>query len=208
MVGFHFLSFYIIITEIKVRQHFLNKRQHVFLCLLIFYLTRAGHLFPPPSRSIQSMSPFHFLNIHFNIIHPSTSVSSEWSPSLRARHQNHICTSPVRAACPTHLILLDFITCAFKKSKNWVKLQFTFFLSSTLSSVCYVPMRFVVLAAAFLRIQVFWVDAVSLCEWFPTFRKWVLRSFETSGTTHQTTQPIIPENLNPHFTASLEANVS
>jgi hypothetical protein len=69
-------------------------------------------------------------------------------------------------------------------------------------------MGFVVLTAAFRRIQVVYVDAVSLCEWFPTFRTRVQRSFETSGTTHQTTQPIIPENLNPHFTASLNVDVS
>jgi hypothetical protein len=68
--------------------------------------------------------------------------------------------------------------------------------------------RFVVLTAASQRIQVVCVDAVSLCEWFLTFRTWVLRSFETSGTTHQTTQPIIPEDLNPHFTASLHVNIS
>jgi hypothetical protein len=72
----------------------------------------------------------------------------------------------------------------------------------------YIYMRFVVLTAAFQRIQVVCVDAVSLCEWFPTLRKWVLRSFETSGSTDQTTQPIIPENLNPHFTASLHVNAS
>jgi hypothetical protein len=46
-------------------------------------------------------------------------------------------------------------------------------------------------------------DAVSLCEWFLTFRTWVLRSFETSETTHQKTQRIIPENMSPHFAASL-----
>jgi hypothetical protein len=35
-------------------------------------------------------------------------------------------------------------------------------------------MRFVVLTAAFQRMQVVCVDAVSLCAWFPTFRTWVL----------------------------------
>jgi hypothetical protein len=83
-------------------------------------------------------------------------------------------------------------------------LQLTVFSSSTLS---YVSVRFVVLTAACLRIPVVCVDAVSLCEWFPTFRTWVLLSFETSETTHQTTQHIIPENLNPHFTASLHVDI-
>jgi hypothetical protein len=114
--------------------------------------------------------------------------------------------SPICATCPAHLIL-DFSTYAFVNSKDWVKLQLTFFPSTTVSSVYYISMRFVVLTAAFQRIQVVCVDAVSLCDWFPTFRAWVLRSFETSGTIHQNTQPIIPENLN-HFTATLHFDVS
>jgi hypothetical protein len=115
--------------------------------------------------------------------------------------------SPIRATFPAHLILLDLSTYAFVNSKGWVKLQLTFFPSSTLSSVYYISMRFVVLTAAFRRIQVVCVDVVSLCDWFPTFRAWVLRSFETSGTIHQKTQPIIPENMN-HFTATLHLDVS
>jgi hypothetical protein len=72
----------------------------------------------------------------------------------------------------------------FVNSKDWFKLQLTFFSSSTLSSVYYISMRFVVLTAAFQRIQVVCVDTVS-SEWFPTCRTWVLRSFETSGNTKQ-----------------------
>jgi hypothetical protein len=68
--------------------------------------------------------------------------------------------------------------------------------------------RFVVLPAAFQRIQVVCVDAVSLCEWFLTFRTRVLRPSEMLGTTHQKTQRIIPENRHPHFTASLHVNIS
>jgi hypothetical protein len=115
---------------------------------------------------------------------------------------------PIRAACPAHLIILDLITYTFVNSKDWAKLQCTFFSSSRLSSVYYISMRILVLTLAFQRIQVVCVDSVSLCEWLPTFRTWVLRSFETSGTTHQTTQLIIPENLNHHFTASLQVGVS
>jgi hypothetical protein len=99
------------------------------------------------------------------------------------------------------------ITYTFVNSKDWVKLQLTFFSSSTLSSVYHMSMRFMVLTAAFQRIQVVCVDAVSLCAWFPTFKTWVLWSIETSGITHQMTQRIIPENLNPQFTASLHINV-
>ena len=54
----------------------------------------------------------HLLEIHPNIIHPSTPRSTQWSPSLRFPHQEHIhaLSSPIRATCPAHLILLDFIT--------------------------------------------------------------------------------------------------
>jgi hypothetical protein len=72
------------------------------------------------------------------------------------------------------------ITYTFVNRKEWVKLQLTFFSSSTLSPVYYVSVWFVVLTAAFRRIQVVCVDGVSLCEWFPTFRTWVLRSYAVS----------------------------
>ena len=54
----------------------------------------------------------HLLEIHPNIIHPSTSRSPQWSLSLRLTHQDpiHPLSSPIRATCPAHLILLDFIT--------------------------------------------------------------------------------------------------
>ena len=49
----------------------------------------------------------HLLEIHPNIIHPSTPRSLQWSPSLRFPHQDpiHPPSSPIRAACPAHLIL-------------------------------------------------------------------------------------------------------
>ena len=54
----------------------------------------------------------HLLEIHPNIIHPSTPRSPQWSLSLRFPHQDpiHTLSSPIRATCPAHLILLDFIT--------------------------------------------------------------------------------------------------
>ena len=54
----------------------------------------------------------HLLEIHTNIIHPSTPRSPQWSLSLRFPQQDpiHPLSSPIRATCPAHLILLDFIT--------------------------------------------------------------------------------------------------
>jgi len=53
----------------------------------------------------------HILQIHPNI-HPSTRRSPQWSPSLRFPHQHpiHTLSSPIRAKCPAHIILLHFIT--------------------------------------------------------------------------------------------------
>ena len=54
----------------------------------------------------------HLLEIHPNIIRPSTPRSPQWSPSLRLPQQYpiHPLSSPIRATCPAHLILLYFIT--------------------------------------------------------------------------------------------------
>ena len=54
----------------------------------------------------------HLLEIHPNIIHPSTLRSPQWSLSLWFHQQNsiHNLSSPICATCPFHLILLNFIT--------------------------------------------------------------------------------------------------
>ena len=54
----------------------------------------------------------HLLEIHPNIIHPSTPRSPQWF--LPSGFPNKTLytplSSPIRATCPAHLILLDFIT--------------------------------------------------------------------------------------------------
>ena len=75
------------------------------------------HKCPPPVSILGQPNPVHIPTshlpeIHPNIIHPSTPRSPHWSLSLRFPHQDpiHPLSSPIRATCPAHLILLDFIT--------------------------------------------------------------------------------------------------
>jgi len=71
--------------------------------------------YPEPARSIPCPLPSYFVKIHLNIIHlilSFTPGSSKWSLSLRFPHLHSVYASPlpIRATCPAHLILLDFIT--------------------------------------------------------------------------------------------------
>ena len=75
------------------------------------------HKRPPTVSKLGQPNPVHMptshlLEIHPNIIHPSTPRSPQWSLSLRLPHQDpiHPLSSPIRATCPAHLIRLDFIT--------------------------------------------------------------------------------------------------
>jgi len=67
--------------------------------------------YPEPDQSTP-FSPSHILKIHLNVIHPSTSGPCKWSVSLgfptKSLYEPPL--SPIRATCPAHLILLDFVT--------------------------------------------------------------------------------------------------
>jgi hypothetical protein len=72
---------------------------------------------PATAPYLSQTNPVHIFptynpNIHSHIILPSTPMSSEWSLSLRFPDQNFVCifSSPIRATCPVHLILLYLIT--------------------------------------------------------------------------------------------------
>ena len=71
------------------------------------------HKRPPPVPILSQPNPvhiptFHLLEIHPNIIHPSTPRRPQWSLSLRFPHQDpiHPLSSPIRATCPAHLSYL------------------------------------------------------------------------------------------------------
>ena len=75
------------------------------------------HKNPSPVPILSQVNPVHapnshFSKIHFNIIFPSTPLSSKCSPFLRFFHQNLYARHlfPIRATCPAHLSLLDLIT--------------------------------------------------------------------------------------------------
>ena len=79
--------------------------------------TSARQLFLYWAKLIQSVHPSHFLKIHLSIFLPSTLWSSKWSLFLKILHQNTLFYT-IRATCPAHLILIDFITRAILGEEN------------------------------------------------------------------------------------------
>ena len=69
---------------------------------------------PAAYPTLSQINPAHaskYLNIHVNIIHPSTPRSSKWSLPLRFPHQNPVFTSPLHHTCymsrPSHSSRFD-----------------------------------------------------------------------------------------------------
>ena len=89
------------------------------------------HKLPPPVSILGQPNPVHtptshLLEIHPNIIHPSTPRSPHWSPSLRFPQQDPIHPLLLTHTCPAYFILLDFIT----KSKLKCKLKIAFIIQT------------------------------------------------------------------------------
>ena len=101
------------------------------------------HKRPPPVSILGQPNPVHIptshlLEIHPNIIHPFTPRSPQWSFSPRFPQQDpiHPLSSTIRATCPAHHILLDFITCTIlgEEYKSFSSSLYNFLHSPVTSS--------------------------------------------------------------------------
>ena len=119
------------------------------------------HKRPPTVSILGQPNPIHIptshlLQIHPNIIHPSTPRSPQWSPSLRFPHQDpiHPLSSPIRATCPAHLIPLEFtVWKMYADPKSYISFKIMFhdysyygisllmIIVSTFSTYCVVQLR-------------------------------------------------------------------
>ena len=69
--------------------------------------------------SIWSVTHSQFLKIHFNIIFPSTPMSSKWSISFRFPHQNPLCTTPLPTQYMLNSLPISFWIWSPEKYSVW-----------------------------------------------------------------------------------------
>ena len=79
------------------------------------------HKSPPPVSILGQPNPFHIpishlLEIHPNIIHPSTPRSPQWSPSLRFPHQD-----PIHPILLTHTRHMPTFFSILSPAQYWVR---------------------------------------------------------------------------------------
>jgi len=84
------------------------------------------HKRPPPVLNSEpqqyiSCSPSYVLKTHFNIILPSTPMSSKWSIFIGFSHQNLLCTFSVPHPC--HMSLLSHPSCFDHVNNIWCRFQ-------------------------------------------------------------------------------------
>ena len=93
---------------------------------------------PPPVHILSQLDPVHtptsyFQKIHLNIKFPSSLClpSGSFPPSFPTNTLYTLLLSPIRATCPVHLILLDFIT----RKTFHIKRQFIAILAVTTKEI-------------------------------------------------------------------------
>ena len=148
---FNYLFTYLLTYLLTPRSRVLHEKLTGFQLvkkLRAYYRTRRfiTHLqvpatcpYPEPARSCPYPTPY-FLNIHLNIILPSTSESIKWSLSLRFPHQNPVYASPLTHSLymPHPFSLLDLIIRTILSEEYR---SFSSSLCSLLHSPATVPLR-------------------------------------------------------------------
>ena len=114
----HYLLTYSMQQSTSWKANWISASQEIPRILWNLKVHYRIHKSPPPVPILSQISPVHaptshLLNIHLNIILPSTTGSSKWCLPLRFPHQNpaytsslpHLCYTP----CPSHSSRFDHL---------------------------------------------------------------------------------------------------